>query len=146
MTVLNRPICFFRIFSASDLKSNRLAGLKAFIWSNLCTRHLPNTLTPRGHEDWPDKRATRRKIRVGGHADAGLGRSPMKRRSNSLSWRYVPKSETGRLGADPRKRSLLSVHSALLGRAPPCYPEKHTRASSTCAAGWSSALVLWRFR
>jgi hypothetical protein len=55
-TVLNRPICFFRIFSASDLKSNRLAGLKAFIWSNLCTRHIPNKLTPRGHEDWPDKR------------------------------------------------------------------------------------------
>src|SRR5580704_11558940 len=56
MTVLNRPICFFRVFSASDLKSNRLDGLKAFIWSNLCTRHIPNKLTPRGHEDWPDKR------------------------------------------------------------------------------------------
>src|ERR1051326_1665841 len=60
MTVLNRPICFFRIFSASDLRSNRLAGLKAFIWSNLCMRHIPNKLTPRGHEDWPDKRTTRR--------------------------------------------------------------------------------------
>jgi len=34
--------------------------LKAFIWSNLCTRHIQNKLTPRGHEDWPDKRATRR--------------------------------------------------------------------------------------
>src|SRR5579864_7501988 len=56
ITVLNRPICFFRIFSASDLKSNRLDGLKAFIWSNLCTRHIPNKLTLRGHEDWPDKR------------------------------------------------------------------------------------------
>jgi len=37
-----------------------LAGLKAFIWSNLCTRHIQNKLTPRGHEDWPDKRTTRK--------------------------------------------------------------------------------------
>jgi nicotinamidase-related amidase len=38
ITVLNRPICSLRNFSVSDLKSERLAGLKAFIWSNLCTR------------------------------------------------------------------------------------------------------------
>jgi hypothetical protein len=37
-----------------------LAGFKAFIWSNLCTRHIPEKLTPRGHHDWPDKRATRK--------------------------------------------------------------------------------------
>jgi hypothetical protein len=43
-----------------------LAGLKAFIWPNLCTRHIPNKLTPRGHEDWPDKRATRREVRPRG--------------------------------------------------------------------------------
>ena len=30
--------------------------MKAFIWSNLCTRHTANKLTPRGHEHWPDKR------------------------------------------------------------------------------------------
>jgi len=24
--------------------------------ANLCTRHIPKKLTPRGHEDWPDKR------------------------------------------------------------------------------------------
>jgi len=63
-TVLNQPICFFRILSASDLKSNRLAGLKAFIWSNLCTCHIPKKLTPRGHHDWPDKRATRKLMGV----------------------------------------------------------------------------------
>jgi hypothetical protein len=34
-----------------------LAGFKAFIWSNLCRRHIPERLTPRGHHDWPDKRA-----------------------------------------------------------------------------------------
>jgi hypothetical protein len=37
-----------------------LAGLKAFIWSNLCTRHNPKKLMPRGHHDWPDKRRTRK--------------------------------------------------------------------------------------
>jgi hypothetical protein len=46
-------------FQRKRLKMNRLAVLKAFIRSNLCTRHIPNELTPRGHEDWPDKRATR---------------------------------------------------------------------------------------
>jgi hypothetical protein len=60
VAVLNRPICSFRDFSLSGLESDRLAGFKAFIWSNLCTRHSPKKLTPRGHEGWPDKRATRR--------------------------------------------------------------------------------------
>jgi len=59
IVVLNRPICSLRNFSVSDLKSNGLAGLKGFIWSNLCTRHIPKRLTQRGHEDWPDKSATR---------------------------------------------------------------------------------------
>ena len=45
--------------SVSDLKSNGLAGFCAFIWSNLCTRYIREQLTPRGHHDWPDKRATR---------------------------------------------------------------------------------------
>jgi hypothetical protein len=60
ITALNRPICSLRNFRVSDLKSNRLAGLKAFIWSNLCTRHIPNKLSRVGHRDWPDKRATRK--------------------------------------------------------------------------------------
>src|SRR6516164_9105756 len=60
ITVLNGPICLLRSFSVSDLNSNRLARLNAFIWSNLCTRHIPDKLTLRGHHDWPDKRATRR--------------------------------------------------------------------------------------
>jgi len=58
-TVLNRPICLDEKDNVSDLESGRLAGLKAFIWSNLCTRHIQNKLTPRGHEDWPDKRRSR---------------------------------------------------------------------------------------
>ena len=32
-----------------------MAGFFALIWSNLCTRHIPGKLTPRGHHDWPDK-------------------------------------------------------------------------------------------
>jgi hypothetical protein len=27
-----------------------------FIRSNLCSRHIPDELTPRGHHDWPNKR------------------------------------------------------------------------------------------
>jgi hypothetical protein len=34
-----------------------LAGFFAFIWSNLCTRNIQKRITPRGHHDWPDKRA-----------------------------------------------------------------------------------------
>jgi len=59
ITVLNRPICLPLDLSVSDLKSSGLAGFKAFIWSNLCTRHIPEKLTPRGHHDWPVKRAIR---------------------------------------------------------------------------------------
>jgi hypothetical protein len=53
---LNRPICFFQVFQRKRFRVKQMAGLKAFIWSNLCTRHIPNKLPPRGHEDWPDKR------------------------------------------------------------------------------------------
>jgi hypothetical protein len=31
-----------------------LAGIFRVIWSNLCTRHIPDKLKPRGHHDWPD--------------------------------------------------------------------------------------------
>jgi len=37
-----------------------LAGLFAFIRSNLCTREILLTLDYSGHHDWPDKRATLR--------------------------------------------------------------------------------------
>ena len=40
--------------SLNDLESNRLAGIFRVIWSNLCTRHIPDKLKPRGHHDWPD--------------------------------------------------------------------------------------------
>jgi hypothetical protein len=46
--------------SVSDLESSSLAGYFRFIRSNLCTRHIPNKLTPRGHHDWPDKRQNRK--------------------------------------------------------------------------------------
>jgi hypothetical protein len=59
ITVLNRPIRLHEKDNVSDLESSRLAGLKAFIWSNLCTRHIPEKLTSRGHHDWPDKPITR---------------------------------------------------------------------------------------
>ena len=48
-----------RNLSVSDIESSGLAGFSAFIWSNLCTRHIPDKLTPRGHHDWPDKRPFR---------------------------------------------------------------------------------------
>src|ERR1700687_1024602 len=41
-------------YSLNDLESNRLAGIFRVIWSNLCTRHIPDKLKPRGHHDWPD--------------------------------------------------------------------------------------------
>jgi uncharacterized membrane protein len=44
-----------------------LAGFFAFIWSNLCTRNIQKKITPRGHHDWPDKRAIVRSA-------CGLGR------------------------------------------------------------------------
>jgi hypothetical protein len=34
-----------------------LAGIFRVIWSNLCTRHIPDKLKPRGHHDWPDNSA-----------------------------------------------------------------------------------------
>src|SRR5580704_13320428 len=74
LTVLNRPICLHEKDNVSDLESSRLAGLKQFIWSNLCTRHIPNKLTPRGHEDWPDKR---RSIYRGNSSDASSATLPL---------------------------------------------------------------------
>jgi hypothetical protein len=48
-------ICLREKPSVSDLESGSLAGFFALIRSNLCTRHIPDKLTPRGHHDWPDK-------------------------------------------------------------------------------------------
>jgi hypothetical protein len=53
-------ICLPEKPSVSDLESSSLAGSFAFIRSNLCTRHIQSQLTPRGHHDWPNKRANRR--------------------------------------------------------------------------------------
>jgi hypothetical protein len=53
-------ICLHEKFSVSDLESSSLAGIFAIIRSNLCTRHIQKELTPRGHHDWPDKRAIRK--------------------------------------------------------------------------------------
>jgi hypothetical protein len=72
MAVLNRPICLHEKDNVSDLESGRSAGLKACVWSNLCTRHIPKKLTPRGHEDWPDKRATRTERAEGRRAGSAL--------------------------------------------------------------------------
>jgi hypothetical protein len=46
-------ICLREKPSVSDLESGSLAGFFALIRSNLCTRHIPDKLTPRGHHDWP---------------------------------------------------------------------------------------------
>src|SRR5215471_6154693 len=40
--------------SISDLELDSLAGFFELIWSILCTRYIPDKLTPRGHHDWPD--------------------------------------------------------------------------------------------
>src|SRR6266852_6295184 len=56
-------ICWREKLSVSDLESSSLAGFFALIWSNLCTRHIPDKLTPRGHHDWPDKRVLRQSAR-----------------------------------------------------------------------------------
>ena len=38
-------------FQRKRLRIKRLAGFFAFIRSNLCTRHIQNRLTPRGHHE-----------------------------------------------------------------------------------------------
>src|SRR5260370_38325039 len=50
---------FLRDFQRKRPRMNGLAGSLPFIRSNLCTRHILNKITPRGHEDWPDKRCLR---------------------------------------------------------------------------------------
>jgi hypothetical protein len=35
-------------YSLNDLESNRLAGIFRVIWSNLCTRHIPDKLSRAG--------------------------------------------------------------------------------------------------
>jgi hypothetical protein len=52
-------ICRREKSSVSDLELGSLAGFFALIWSNLCTRYIPDKLTPRGHHDWPDKGVSR---------------------------------------------------------------------------------------
>jgi hypothetical protein len=47
---------FLRDFQRKRPRMNGLAGSLPFIRSNLCTRHILKKITPRGHEDWPDKR------------------------------------------------------------------------------------------
>ncbi len=50
-------------FQRKRLKTEQIGRVsKRFIWSNLCTRHIPKQLTPHGYGDWPDKRATRIEI------------------------------------------------------------------------------------
>jgi hypothetical protein len=48
-------ICRREKSGLSDLELGSSAGFFALIWSNLCTRYIPDKLTPRGHHDWPDK-------------------------------------------------------------------------------------------
>ena len=55
----NGQVCWREKLSVSDLESSSLAGFRALIWSNLCTRHIPKKLTPREHHDWPDKTTMR---------------------------------------------------------------------------------------
>src|SRR5262249_28965946 len=47
------PNLFDLNFSVSALESNSLAGYFRHNRSNLCTRHIPHKLTPRGHHEWP---------------------------------------------------------------------------------------------
>jgi hypothetical protein len=56
ITGKNRPFGLLRNLSVSDIRIKPMAGFSAFIWSNLCTRHILSELTPRGHQYWPDKR------------------------------------------------------------------------------------------
>src|SRR5262249_21649348 len=75
------PNLLHKNLSVSDLESSSLAGYFRFIRSNLCTRHIPNKLTPRGHHDWPDK-SRNRKLRMSPKSLGGLAigtRIPMDR-------------------------------------------------------------------
>jgi hypothetical protein len=72
----NRSKSAWANFSVSDLQSSSLAGYCRLIRSNLCTRHILNKLTPRGHHYWPDKA----KSRPSGFQNAGafIGTNPRK--------------------------------------------------------------------
>jgi hypothetical protein len=66
-------ICRREKSSVSDLELGSLAGFFALIWSNLCTRYIPDKLTPRGHHDWPDKGVFRSSVRQMSHNDEPPG-------------------------------------------------------------------------
>ena len=47
---------FLRDFQRKRPRMNGLAGSLPFVRSNLCTRHILNTLNAARADDWPDKR------------------------------------------------------------------------------------------
>src|SRR5260370_35976290 len=54
---------FHRIFQRKRSKIKQIGRYLSVYLSNLCTRHIPEKLTPRGHHDWPDKRRSVYRLR-----------------------------------------------------------------------------------
>ena len=89
-------------------RMNGLAGSLPFIRSNLCTRHILNKITPRGHEDWPDKRRSVYESKLKGITLVDTGR---KRARGTLLFTLV---EPVDLKFEPR----LELKLALMGDLP----------------------------
>src|SRR5207245_5907540 len=67
---------FLRDFQRKRPRMSGLAGSLPFIRSNLCTRHILNKITPRGHEDWPDKRPREEQCWLTRRRQGPRGREP----------------------------------------------------------------------
>jgi hypothetical protein len=81
---------FFPNFQRKRFKIKQIGRIKSVYLANLCTRHIPNKLTPRGHEDWPVKRATRKLAAatsgIGGLRNSTLGLDSVPVMSPGLCW------------------------------------------------------------
>ena len=78
-------------FQYKRFRISRLAGFLPFIWPNLCTRYILNRLTPRGHEDWPDKRRSVRRSGTRHGAipiDVAKKRALLPRRAVAICWAW----------------------------------------------------------
>jgi hypothetical protein len=80
----------------------------ALIWSNLCTRHIPNKLTPRGHDDWPDKQTIRQLTVNLGLRCAIRDRASMVHRSPSHAHRITLRGNVYESSSCPRREQCMA--------------------------------------
>jgi hypothetical protein len=118
-------ICRREKSSVSGLELASLAGFFAFIWSNLCTRHIPVNLAPRGHHDWPDKRATLR-CDGGDRLSFSISDLATNRQSSRVGNDLLPTSlpssrcSPGWQGSSPAELHLMHAWNMEAGADRPC--------------------------